>query len=219
MRPYTVAIPKPLVPLGEEPILGIIIRQLKKSGFTRITIAVNHMADIIMAYAGDGSRWGVAIDYSRENKPLHTIGPLTLINDLPEHFLVMNGDTLTDINYGKFLRAHIKRGCDISVAAKKRETKIDFGVLEVDTKQYLSGFKEKPTFNSYMAVGVNCFSRAIIRTFPKGKRYGFDDLMYKSLRNKKKVWVHPHKGFWLDIGRPEDYQYAEEHFEEIKKIV
>lgn len=221
LRPYTVAIPKPLVPLNDEtPIMGVVIKQLKNCGFDHITVAVNHMADIVMAYAGNGSRWGVKVDYSREEKPLHTIGALTLVPDLPEHFLVINGDTLTDLNYGSFLREHMHHNSDISVAAKKREVKIDFGVLSFDEEgRHLTAFEEKPSHHSHVAMGVNAFSRRAIERLPRGEWYGFDDLMRESLAGGQKVRVHPHEGFWLDIGRPEDYHYAVENYDDIAKLL
>ena len=219
LHPYTVAIPKPLVPIAETPILDIIIGQLKKSGFDHITIAVNHLADIIMAYAGDGSKWGVTIDYSKENKPLSTVGPLTLIKDLPENFLTINGDTLTDIDYGALLRQHTLDNRQITIAAKNREVKIDFGVLGLDEQNQLSSFHEKPVHSSHVSMGVNCYNRTIIEALAEAEPYGFDQLMLESLAQGRPVQIHEHDGFWLDIGRPEDYQYAVEHYEEIKHLL
>jgi len=220
LRPYTAAIPKPLVPIGEnEVVLDIIIRQLARAGFERITLAVSHFAGLIMAYFGDGSKWGVKIDYSLEEKPLHTIGALTLIKDLPENFLVMNGDTLTNIDYRAFFDEHVRRKNRISVTAKKREVKIDFGVLTFDKNHHLVAFDEKPTHHSHVAIGVNCLHRSVIDELPKDTHYGFDDLMEDTLRNNQKIWIHDFNGFWLDIGRPEDYQYVVENYDEIKKLL
>ena len=135
LRPYTISLPKPLVPIGGEmPILEIVIRQLAKCGFTHVTLAVNHMANIIQAFFGDGSRWGLKIDYSLEEQPLSTIGPLTLIRDLPENFIVMNGDVLCNLNYSEFLNYHTQRGNDVTVSSYVREVNIDFGVLKYATK-------------------------------------------------------------------------------------
>ena len=108
LRPYTVVLPKPLMPIGDYPILEVIIRQLKEYGFTRITIAVNHQAEIIKAFFGNGSKWNINIDYSLEEKALSTMAPLKLINDLPDNFLVMNGDILTDLDFGQFYENHSK---------------------------------------------------------------------------------------------------------------
>jgi len=217
LRPYTISLPKPLVPIGGEmPILEIVIRQLAKCGFTRVTLAVNHMANIIQAFFGDGSRWGLPIDYSLEEQPLSTIGPLTLIDDLPENFIVMNGDVLCDLNYADFLEHHTRRGNDITVSSYVREVKIDYGVLEYDQSRFLSSFSEKPNLRFEISMGVYCISRRVIASLEKGKPYGFDNLMLDSLKNGRKVEVKPYDGYWLDIGRPEDFDSANENYEAIK---
>lgn len=220
LRPYTTLIPKPLVPLGgEKAILEIVIQQLKNSGFTHITLAINHLANLIRAYIGDGSKWGIKIDYSMENEPLGTIGPLTLIEDLSENFLVMNGDILSDLDYGKFLKNHINKKSSVSVSTCKRESKIDFGVIQFDKQKLLTKFTEKPAYKFDVSMGVYCFHRSIIESLPKGGKYGFDDLMIDSLQTSNRVSIHPFSGFWLDIGRPEDYEYADHHYKDIKKIL
>ena len=170
-----------------------------------------------MEYAGDGSKWGVHIDYSHEESPLGTIGPLTLIPDLPDYFLTINGDTLTDLNYKSFLLEHIEKKRRLSVAVKKREAKTDFGVLLLNNKNELVDFKEKPTHITHVAMGVNCFSREVIEQLPHAAPYGFDDLMRDSLAKHEQVSIYEYDGFWLDVGRPEDYRYAVENFDDIKK--
>jgi NDP-sugar pyrophosphorylase family protein len=142
LRPYTTVIPKPMVPLGGRmSILEVVLNQLAQSGFTHVTLAVNHLSHLIMAYFGDGSRWGLKLDYSLEDEPLSTIGPLTLIDDLPDNFLVMNGDILCDLNYKKFFVEHVKTNADVSVSVYKRKTTIDFGVLKYDQNRVLREFK------------------------------------------------------------------------------
>ena len=133
LKPYTSIFPKPLVPIGGElPILEIVIKQLKSNDFDHITIAVNHLANLIMAFFEDGAKWGVKIDYSIEEKPLSTIGPLTLINVLPDKFLVMNGDILTDLSFRTLMQCHVDNQYDITVASYVRRQQIDFGVREKD---------------------------------------------------------------------------------------
>jgi NDP-mannose synthase len=216
LRPYTTLIPKPLVPLGGKySILEIVIMQLVRDGFTHITLAVNHLSKLIMAYFEDGLQWNVRIDYSEEKEELSTIGPLTLIKDLPENFLVMNGDILTDLDYRKFLQAHIAAQWRFSVSAFKREQKVDFGVLQYNDQHHLTGFQEKPVLPFDISMGIYCVNRKVIEELPYGKAYGFDTLMKDSLRLGSPVSIYPFSGFWLDIGRPEDYDYAENNFAEI----
>lgn len=216
LRPYTTLIPKPLVPLGGKySILEIIIMQLARSGFTHVTLAVNHLSHLIMAYFGDGARFKVKIDYSLEEGELSTIGPLTLIDDLPENFLVMNGDILCDLDYKKFLDTHIKKGSQVSVSAYCREVKIDFGVLKYDEESRLTEFQEKPTYDYDVSMGVYCINHSVIEKLPRGQKYGFDNLMLDGLAKKQEISIEPFAGYWLDIGRSDDYQYADDNFADL----
>ncbi len=220
LKPYTTLIPKPLVPIGGEySVLELVIFQLAGAGFTHITLAVNHLADLIRAYFGDGGKWGVLIDYSLEDKPLNTIGPLTLIPDLPENFLVMNADVLCDLDIRKFYAEHVKRESYVSVAACSRKYEIDFGVLKYSADNYLTEFHEKPVYNFDVSMGIYCLSRSAVKELPKGRAYGFNHLMIDGIKNKRKIWINPFDGVWLDIGRVEDYQYADEHYAEVKKMM
>jgi len=217
LKPYTVTIPKPLVPIGGEmPILEIIIRQLAKAEFNHITLAVNHLANLIMAFFGDGSAWNIKIDYSLEETPLSTIGPLTLIDDLPDNFLVMNGDILCNLNYLDFYNYHVLANNDVTVSTFKRESKIDFGVLEYNQDNLICSFIEKPTYYFDVSMGIYCLNRRIIENLPKDKPYGFDNLMLDGIKNKNKILAKPFDGYWLDIGRPEDYENANENYEQLK---
>lgn len=216
LRPYTTLIPKPLVPLGGKySILEIIIMQLKRSGFTHITLAVNHLSQLIMAYFGDGSRLGVKLDYSLEDGELSTIGPLTLIKDLPENFLVMNGDILCDLNYRKFFESHVDSRSQISVSSYRRQVKIDFGVLRHDANGRLTEFQEKPSFDFDVSMGIYCINRSVIGGLATGVKYGFDNLMMDGLKNHQGIDIRPFDGYWLDIGRPDDYEFADENFDEL----
>ncbi|NIF76624.1 NTP transferase domain-containing protein [Paraburkholderia sp. Cy-641] len=216
LRPYTTLIPKPLVPLGGKySILEIIIMQLAKTGVTHITLAVNHLSHLIVSYFGNGERYGLKIDYSLEEKELSTIGPLTLINDLPDNFIVMNGDILCDLDYRGFFDAHVSSGSQISVSAYRREVKIDFGVLRYNESRHLTAFEEKPTIGYDVSMGIYCINRAVIEALPRGAVYGFDNLMLDGIKNQQKIDIRQFNGFWLDIGRPDDYQYADEHFPEL----
>lgn len=208
LRPYTVALPKPLMPVGDKAILEIILRQLKSAGFDHATLAVNHQAEILMAVFGDGSKLGMKVDYSLETEPLGTMGPLKLIKDLPEHFLVMNGDILTDLDYGAFYDAHIASGAPMSVSASEREQIIDYGVLQLNSEGRLSGFEEKPRIPYLVSMGVYCLSQRVLSRIPTGRAFGFDTLVLDMLTAGDPPRIKPHAGYWLDIGRPDDYQKA-----------
>lgn len=212
LYPYTVALPKPLVPVGDKPILEMMIIRLAYQGFKRIIITVNHQADIIMAYFGNGDKWNVSIEYSLENKPLGTMGPLKLIKELPEHFLVMNGDVLTDLDFSDFLDMHISSGNLFTISSHKREQKADYGILDVDNG-ILCGFQEKPTSWYNVSMGVYAVSRGVVDIIPDDQFFGFDGLMDLMLSKKMNVGVIEHKGYWMDIGRPDDYARATEDVE------
>ncbi len=212
LRPYTVAIPKPLMPVGDLPILEIVIRQLAQHGFDRITLAVNHQAEILRAFCQDGQRWGVKIDYSLEDRPLSTIGPLALIPDLPENFLIMNGDTLTDFNYGAFYNQHCASGDLFTVSCAERTSKLDYGLLEIENGK-LVGFREKPVSRHNVCMGINMANRRILDLIPHNKPYGFDHLMLDLLARHSPATVYPFSGYWLDIGRPDDYERATDEYE------
>lgn len=212
LRPYTVVLPKPLMPIGEFPILEVIIRQLVLHGFDHVTMAVNHQAEIIRAFFQGGEKWGIKIDYSLEDKPLSTMAPLRLIHDLPENFLVMNGDILTDLSFSDFYEEHVSRNNIFTISSHVREQKIDYGVLETDVDGYLSGFKEKPKTHYLVSMGIYMASRRIMNFIPEGQSYGFDNLMLDLLAAGQPAAVRKFDGYWLDIGRPDDYIAAIEVF-------
>lgn len=216
LRPYTVVLPKPLMPIGDYPILEVIIKQLVKHGFTSITLAVNHQADLIKAFFGNGSKWNVKINYSIEVKPLGTMGPLKLIKDLPNDFLVMNGDVLTDLSFSDFFQNHVTNKSLFTISSHSRKQIIDYGVLEYDTNNYLTGFIEKPHKEYSVSMGVYMLNKEILNYIPNDEAFGFDNLMLKLLMDKRRVSVDNFSGYWLDIGRPDDYMEAIEQFDKLK---
>ncbi len=216
LRPYTVVLPKPLMPIGDYPIVEVVVRQLVRAGFDRITMAVNHQAELIKAFFEDGVKWGIAIDYSLEDRPLGTMGPLRLIRDLPEHFLVMNGDILTDLDFAAFHDDHVAAGSLFTISSHRREQSIDYGVLETDGRGRLAGFCEKPKTQYEVSMGVYMVSRKAVDVIPAGRPYGFDNLMLDLIAAKREVVVRAFDGYWLDIGRPDDYALAIEEFESRK---
>lgn len=214
LRPFTVTVPKPLVPIGDMAIMEVVVKQLADAGFHQITVSVGHLAQLIMAYFGDGKRWGIDIDYSMEEEPLGTIGPLKLINDLPENFLVMNGDVLSDIDYAAVYKHHVESGNVGTITTYGRRVKIDFGVIRYDSPDNrVVGFTEKPTEFFSVCMGVNVLNRDVLDFVPDNTYYGFDDLMSKLITDGARIHAYPFDGYWLDIGRPDDYERANREFD------
>jgi len=216
LRPYTVVLPKPLMPVGDYSILEVIIRQLAHFGIDHITLAVNHQAELLRSYFGDGSRWDVKLDHSLEETALGTMGPLHLIKDLPENFLVMNGDVLSDLNYRQLIEDHAASGVLFTIASKLREQLVDYGVLDVNGERVLTGFTEKPRLQYEVSMGVYVVNRSVLEFIPANRPYGFDNLMLDLLAANKRVVVRRHEGYWLDIGRPDDYMQAVDEFADMK---
>lgn len=217
LRPYTAVLPKPLMPIGDYPIVEVIVRQLAAAGFGRILMAVNHQADIIKSYFNSGAKWGVHIDYSLEKTALGTMGPLKLMESgLPEHFLVLNGDILTDLDFAAFHQRHVAANRFFTISSYKREQRCEFGVLKLNGSDRLTGFVEKPVQEYDVSMGVYMLSKEVLEHIPPETPFGFDDLMYALLQKGSPVSVLRHQGIWLDIGRPDDYMQAIDLFEEKK---
>lgn len=216
LKPYTISFPKPLVPIGDYPILEIIVRQLARMGFDRITISTGHLAELIEAYFGNGSRWGVNIEYVREYTPLNTAGALKLVENCEENFLVMNGDILSTIDYGRLFAQHVEKGCLATVASKVRESKIDFGVMKFGDDGYLSEYIEKPVYTFSVSMGVYVLSNRCCDLIAPGESLGMPDLLLRIKDNGGKVFCHNSECYWLDIGRVDDYEKAQDEFAEHK---
>jgi len=220
LKPYTTVIPKPLVPVGEKAILEILLGRLRKSGVDEVVLCVNHFAEIIQAFFGDGSRHGIRIRYSTEDQPLGTVAPLKLVSDLPETFLVMNGDLLTDLDFRDLYDEHLRSGALLTVSTYHRSSKIDFGVIDVDKEgKRMTGFREKPVYDFEVSMGVYVMNRRVLDFVPSGQPFGFDNLMLTLLEKREKVSVYPYNGYWLDIGRPDDYEKANEDIDLLSRLL
>jgi NDP-sugar pyrophosphorylase family protein len=215
LAPYTTVLPKPLMPIGDKPILDIVIRQLRHHGFTELTLAVGYLAELLMAYFGDGERFGVKLAYSHEEQPLGTAGPLSLVPNLDERFLVMNGDVLTAINYTEMLANHRASGAIGTVAVYPRSVKIDLGVVEYDAQHHLTQYIEKPTQHYRVSMGIYIFEPRVLNFIPKNVRLDLPDLVKQLVAAGETVNCYPYDGYWLDIGRPDDYQQASADFEKL----
>ena len=216
LRPYTTCIPKPLVPIGDEmSMIEVLIRQLKAQGFAEISLALGHMGHLIRSFVGDGSRWGMPITCWDEDVPLGTAGPLLAhLDELPSDFLVMNADVLSDLDMGAMLAQHVHHRAVLTIAAQTRTVKVDFGVLEI-TDGRLDRFTEKPEFQHQVSMGVYAVSRSLLSGPPRP--LGFDDVVVDLLANGQPPHVHAFDGYWLDIGRPDDYDRAGRDFPELRE--
>ncbi len=213
LKPYTTVFPKPLVPVGDQPILELVLRQLAASGFTHVTLALGHLGSLIQAFCGDGSRWGLTIEYSFEDHPLGTAGPLALANPPEEYFLAMNGDLLTSLDYGDLLRTHMRSGQLATITVYDKKVPIDLGVLEFGPDGKLSRYIEKPTLSYTVSTGIYAFHRRILDFIPAGQRLDFPDLVRTLIERGESLGAHRFEGQWLDIGRPEDHALAVESLE------
>jgi len=213
LRPFTFTIPKPLVPIGDVPIVEILIRQLAAQGFTRATVSVGHLASLIQSFCGDGEAWGIPIDYVYEDEPLGTVGSLALI----EHFdddrvVVVNGDTLTDMSFANAYRSHSTDDA-ATICANNRSVSIDFGVLDIDENDILVGYSEKPTLNYLVSMGTNVLSvDAVRRHLTPGERLDIPDLIARFRAAGERVRVFHPDAYWLDLGRLDDLETGTQVF-------
>jgi NDP-sugar pyrophosphorylase family protein len=201
------------MPIGEYPILEIMIRQMVHHGFWDITITVGHLGHLIKAVCGDGTKWGARIQYLTEGSPRGTIGAVADISGLEEPFLVVNGDLLTDFSYREFFDAHCTSDALVSIGVFRKQVPLSLGVLELDSVNRVVAFQEKPVLTFHCSMGIYAFDPAILQRIPRQRPYGFEDLMRDYLRNDWRLRVHPFDGIWFDIGQTDDHQLAVEHFE------
>jgi NDP-sugar pyrophosphorylase family protein len=220
LRPYTTVLPKPLMPIGDRPVLDIVVRQLKAHGFERITMATGYLAELIEAFFRDGERYGVAIDYYREHEPLGTVGALALIEGLAEDdVLVMNGDVLTDIDYGALLERHRGSDAAATIATKERQIQVSLGVLRFGDESdptRLTGYDEKPAIDYIASMGVYCFAPRALALIEPGERLDFPDLVLRLIAAGDVVRSWASDDYWLDIGRHDDYEQAQEEFASVR---
>lgn len=213
LYPYTAVLPKPLVPIGDRPILELLILQLRAAGIRHVTLATGHMAELVMAYFGTGEKYGIRIDYSFEKKRLGTVGPLGLIPDLDDTFLVLNGDVLTDIDFTRLVEHHKRSGAVLTIATHRKAVKLSLGVIDTDLMGHVTGFREKPEFAVDVSMGIYAFEPAILERVPPDREKGFDDLMTELLATRTPVATFSYEGVWFDIGIPEDYEKAIDFYE------
>jgi NDP-sugar pyrophosphorylase family protein len=210
LKPYTMILPKPLMPIGSKPVLELLLKWLRRNGSQDVYITTGYLGHLIRSVCGDGKQWDIRINYTEEPEPLGTIGPLNLLRDkLDGTFLVINGDILTDLSLNAFVAFHRQQGSALTVATATRTIKIDFGLIE-DTAGRVTRFKEKPVLSHLVSMGIYCMEPEVLDHIPPGMPFGFDDLMLCMLDKKIPVSTFKHNGLWLDIGRVEDFQRAQD---------
>jgi NDP-sugar pyrophosphorylase family protein len=213
LRPFTFTIPKPLVPIGDVPIIEILIRQLAAQGFTRATVSVGHLASLIRGFCGDGESWGIPIDYVYEDEPLGTVGSLALLEKFDDdRVAVINGDTLTDMSFADAYRSH-STGDAATICANRRSVSIDFGVLEIDDDDSLIGYSEKPTLDYLVSMGTNILTvDAVRRHLKAGERLDIPGLVDRFRSENERVRVFHPDAYWLDLGRLDDLETGTQVF-------
>ena len=213
LYPYTTLFPKPLVPLDDMPIIEVMLRQLKTRGITEVIVSVGHLAELMMAFLGDGSKLaGQASEYVREESPLGTIGPLTLMRTLPEDFLLMNGDTLTDIDHRALFDAHVKAGNQVTIATYKKKVGIDLGVLVTNEARHGDRLPREAHLFLRRQYGHLRLEPRGIEAHPRGQVLRFPYVAKALIEHRLPVASYPFDGLWLDIGRPADYEEAQRTF-------
>jgi NDP-sugar pyrophosphorylase family protein len=212
LRPFTTSFPKPLMPIGDLPILEILLRQLKAHGVTDVTMLTGHLAYLLEGYFTDGSALGLKIGYLREEKPLGTAGPLRQLAGLiDDDFFVMNGDLLTDLDFGALLSRHRSSGAPVTVSTYTQYERVELGVLHLGEGGDVTGYDEKPTMRYDISMGVYAMSPAVLERIPDGF-YDMPTLILDLLAAGERVASRQHEGLWLDIGRGEDYARANDLF-------
>jgi NDP-sugar pyrophosphorylase family protein len=214
LAPFTATFPKPLMPLGEIPILEVLMRQLLRSGVTRITLSLGHLGELVQAYLSHRTELSERfdLDYVWEDSPLGTAGALALVEGLDETFLAMNGDVLTDLDFGALVAAHRASGAALTIAAHQQAVPIDLGVLVADEDGRLTDYVEKPTHHYNVSMGVYVYEPRALALITPGEPMDFPDLVLALLAAGEHVQAYANDAMWLDIGRPDDYARAQELF-------
>jgi NDP-sugar pyrophosphorylase family protein len=216
LAPYTTILPKPLMPIGDIPILEVLLLQMKDAGIDQIVLTVGHLSELLRAFFKDGSEFGLNITYSYEKIPLGTAGPISLVNGLDETFLVTNGDVLTTLNMKDLIRFHHEQNAILTIASHQRQSKIDLGVIQVDGGSRITGYIEKPVYDFMVSMGIYVFDPSVLPFIPRNEYLDFPDLIKKLILAGEKVVSYKFDGYWEDLGRPDDYARATRDFESMR---
>lgn len=213
LHPYTMNIPKPLLPLGDVPTIEIVVRQLAEQGFERVVVTLGHLPELLMSFLGDGTRFGLSVEYEVETLPLGTAGSLRLVRDPDDSFIVMNGDLLTTVDFAQLLTEHDSAAAAASILLTGRKVPIDYGVVHVSDDDLLVRYEEKPTLEYLVSTGIYALNREVTARVPD-HRFDMPDLMTALLHAGEQVRCRVTTSYWQDIGRFDDYQRASADFVE-----
>ena len=216
LAPYTKVLPKPLMPIGDMPILEILLRQLRSAGIDEVILTVGHLAQLLKAFFNDGGNLGLKISYSYEDQPLGTAGPLSLVDGLDDSFIVTNGDVLTTLDISDLIKTHRNTGAIATIAAQRREINVDLGVLHLDGEDDIVGYTEKPIYDFEVSMGIYVFDPGVLKYIPHNQYLDFPDLVLRLLENGERVKAYPFEGYWQDLGRPDDYEQAVKDFDDLR---
>ncbi len=216
LAPYTKVLPKPLMPIGDMPILEVILRQIKLAGINDVVLTVGHLSELLRTFFQDGSRLGLNISYNYEDSPLGTAGPIAFVPNLEETFLVMNGDVLSTLPLGELIQFHKTQNAIATIATHHRRVNVDLGVIQWDGDARVTGYIEKPTYDYSVSMGIYVFEPKVLNYIPKGDYYDFPDLVKKLIGVGEKVIGYRFDGYWQDLGRPDDYESAAQDFDQMR---
>jgi NDP-sugar pyrophosphorylase family protein len=220
LAPYTKVLPKPLMPIGEDmPILEILLRQLKRHGVNEVTLAVGYSAGLLRAFFQDGKRLGLTLKYSFEDRPLGTAGPLALIPAPREPFLVTNGDVLTTLDFSALIEHHRRSRAVATIASYVKQVRIDLGVIQSGPSQEVVGYSEKPTYSFLVSMGIYVFEPRVLSYIVPGEHLDFPDLVLRMVGGGEVIQSFPFDGYWMDLGRVEDYEQAVADFGRLRPLL
>jgi len=211
--PYTLVLPKPIMPVGESPVIEILLKWLRRNGITEVDMTIGYLGSLIRTFCGNGSAWDMNIEYFEESSPLGTVGSLPMISrKFTDTFLVINGDVITDVDLRKMLEFHKAKKCMLTVATTIKKVNVDLGVIEA-RDSIISKFSEKPVVEFCVSMGIYLMEPDVIKYIPKGVSFGFDDLVGTMMSEGAPIAVFNHGGYWMDIGRPDDFKKVQEEYE------
>lgn len=219
LAPYTKILPKPLLPIGDLPILEILLRQMQRAGIDEVVLTVGHLAHLLETFFQDGRRLGLHICYSFEDQPLGTAGPLSLIEGLDDTFLVTNGDVLTNLDLADLVATHRRSGAVATIATHARHVKIDLGVIQFNGGREIIGYSEKPSYHFQVSMGIYVFEPRVLDYIEPNRYLDFPDLVLRLIADHQPVLGYPFEGYWQDLGRPDDYEQAIQEFETLRPTI